>query len=1048
MNKKIIVWIAVLLFFIVPIAYGLDSTSTNLTKGCIWRAYTLDNTANENISADNGAANGGCSFAAGRPTGMSGSYHLTCDGAGGSHFDTNFGAGEWGNRDTWSIYFWSRSDSYDDMDAFFGAIDTAGNGRDGLTMMYESDDSGFTTQIGDVGSTPYWIFNDGAPVQKLDTAQWISHVYVQTCHTDKNDCFFPYYNGTLDQTWTEVADGTLDNDQLAIDFALLAQADDDDADDIIREMQGDMVEWIVFNCTLGQTDITALHDDKMTYTDILAYTGGTAPVITLDYPDNNTVYNLGGGDYGFRGFVNVTCDVACDVIINDSRWAVNFTGDQNVSFYNTNYLSLTDGWIDLNLTANNSNGETSSLITFRINTESPSIASDVDNSSYLGGSGNFTAQINATDDHQIFLLNISLNGVSYENRSGLSGTTYSHNISVTNTNLTALGLNYGVINVSAAACDAHTNLMIADMDVIKSKDQITFNGISIKSKDSTKSTEYSKALDRYSFSFVYHTPKYEIQIQLPPSCVRVLKSDYLGHYVCDNKYWVDFEGDHTVTTKGNLVTVRTDKPKARFDFNSIGELNCKNQELGHFTWYNENVSDYKANTIEGIGNTFRLEFEGLGASDTTTANLYYNNTFYEATKVGNVYTRGVSAPLLNVNSTNVTFYWNYTINDVPYNSTHQNQSVYMMVIDNCILNNAHALNISFQNQTNEGITTTLDITFDIWKDRSIKIRNYSYTVTGENATFCIYPDWAWYYADSSMEYTSVGYGTKNYYLNDVNLSNSTTNLILYQDSGATNITAIVWDETNQQLEGADIKVMKYDLGTNSYTLTEIARTNFEGQTVLHLIKNTQFYKFIIEYGGIVRKITNPTYIYEDSIDFNIATGDAVAQHYYKSQSITYTLEFNNNTNNFRLDYTDSQNVLSRICLKVEKILTSGKSLIGDTCLTTSTGTILQTITDLSGTYKATAYVGMSPEDYFLDSKMVSFIDEVKTGNLGLILLGFCTVLFGFIGWAVGGVPAALIITPIPSLVGSLVGLAAIKKEFTIPIFILALILAYLVSDRT
>lgn len=365
---------------------------------------------------------------------------------------------------------------------------------------------------------------------------------------------------------------------------------------------------------------------------------------------------------------------------------------------------------------------------------------------------------------------------------------------------------------------------------------------------------------------------------------------------------------------------------------------------------------------------------------------------------------------------------------------------------NCSGSDMYTLNISFRNSSNDAaIETNFEGTFSIQHNPHL-LRNYSFDLNSTDVSLCIYPNWAFFETDAIIEYEATGYTQRTYYLNGANLTNTTTTLILYHTGSTEPITATVRGERNKGIESVDIKVLEYDIGTGNYKLVQIGRTNFEGQSVLQLVKNIQFYRFILEYEGEVKKITDPTYIYEDTIDFSISIEDAIAEDYYKSQTISYALVYNNDTQNFRLDYSDGKNVLSRICLRVEKEEMAGSIYIGEDCLSTSSGTILIGITDLTGTYKGTAFIGMSPTDYFLDSIWASFADTMDAGNLGVLLVIFITVVFAFAG--IWNLAVAVVLVTLPALLGSMIGLISIGKEYTIPIFILSLIIGYLISDKT
>lgn len=297
----------------------------------------------------------------------------------------------------------------------------------------------------------------------------------------------------------------------------------------------------------------------------------------------------------------------------------------------------------------------------------------------------------------------------------------------------------------------------------------------------------------------------------------------------------------------------------------------------------------------------------------------------------------------------------------------------------------------------------------------------------------------------TIRYNSPDYRESFYYFNLINRTFNNLTLYLIKNSSSTIVTATIYNEISDIVEGATIKALKYDVTTNSYILQEEAITNFEGQAKLNLILNAEFYKFIIEYGGEVKKITEPSYIYSTDLAFQILTGTDTGQLYNYYKSIAHSLVFNPETSKFRLTYSDTNGAISQACLKLYRMTALTETLINTSCSSSTSGVLLVPAQNVTGaTYKAVAYVYF-PDEYLLTSMFHTFRSGDIIGNIGLfgcILLTIFFFCFGF--WRPILIP---ILTPIPSLLFSIFGLINLDVKYTIPIQIGGLIIAWIISDR-
>lgn len=297
--------------------------------------------------------------------------------------------------------------------------------------------------------------------------------------------------------------------------------------------------------------------------------------------------------------------------------------------------------------------------------------------------------------------------------------------------------------------------------------------------------------------------------------------------------------------------------------------------------------------------------------------------------------------------------------------------------------------------------------------------------------------------------TNGSYAERFYFFNLTNRTNNAIDLYLLNETHTdyADITATVYDETNHFIEGAIIKVLRYYLSTNSYVIVEMARTNFEGVTTLHLLQNNEFYEFVIEYPqGVTKKITTPTQIYGDTINFQILLATATGTRYYNSLGVETDLYFDEANNRFRLYWNDATNTLSQICLHTDLLTRFRNETVNRTCSTSTTGIMYHAVTNVTGrTYQARALAYFSEPPATLASIYHTYVATNPIGTIGLVLVILLTVIFACIGaW---NLATGVILTPLPALFASIAGIIPIPAYVTIPLELVAVIIAYVISTR-
>jgi hypothetical protein len=375
---------------------------------------------------------------------------------------------------------------------------------------------------------------------------------------------------------------------------------------------------------------------------------------------------------------------------------------------------------------------------------------------------------------------------------------------------------------------------------------------------------------------------------------------------------------------------------------------------------------------------------------------------------------------------------------------------YTYGIDACtnsfnIPSNATAFNFNFKDQ-NEGLQYVNISTNIEYINASF---NHQYLNTN-NISYCIYPNWLSLYANfTPLEYSYQG-NPYSYYSHDALFDNITNNITLYVNNEPTQVIATVYDGFADEVENAYIYVQRYNIDAGTYDLLGIYQTNFEGEAAIYLTLNSVYYRFLIYYpAGTLVLSTTPTYVYTNTISFQINTGDTVLDDYYTIQDMTYSFTFNNDTDSFKLIYSDTSSSISQACVYVYKQTLQEYGIYDSTCSSSTSGTILISVTPLNGTtYTASAYATLNNENYLLDTISHHYPSRTALdiiGNMGLIIAIILTIAFAFI--MMWSIPIGVIVVPLPLIILSYLGIIALDPALAISLELAALVIAVFIGRR-
>lgn len=472
-----------------------------------------------------------------------------------------------------------------------------------------------------------------------------------------------------------------------------------------------------------------------------------------------------------------------------------------------------------------------------------------------------------------------------------------------------------------------------------------------------------------------------------------------------------------------LRSYESSNQNVSFFINITGQAPAVNERIWTGSKESSNISKIPYITIQVVG-ILNITAKEIGNASLSNFSLYVNNVFEGAT------TSGYYEIVKDAGK------YNITVTSVGYQN--QTQELTINMSNNAYefeLNKGNSFLFTFRDEETDALVNNVEL--DIISD------SFSNNYTTANGTIYVTKLSADYYI---FRYSSAGYNEGFYYSSLINPSSTNITLYFLTNTSASVVTATVYDERRELVEGAYINVLRYDLASNSYILREVVRTNNEGIAKMNLQLNTEYYKFIIEYPlGTVKKSIEPSYIYSTSITFQINLGTGINEDFYSVMDVSGDVDFNNASKYFRFTYLDHNSAITQACLFLYKYQGSLETLFNSTCSPATSGMLVLYAPPLNNTYRADGYVYFGDEGYIIDSESHDYGQKGLGGIDGL----FWTVVVMFIFACIGywNLTVAVILTPLPLIFSSLLKIIDMNIGLTIGIEVLAIIVAVWLSKR-
>lgn len=308
-------------------------------------------------------------------------------------------------------------------------------------------------------------------------------------------------------------------------------------------------------------------------------------------------------------------------------------------------------------------------------------------------------------------------------------------------------------------------------------------------------------------------------------------------------------------------------------------------------------------------------------------------------------------------------------NQIVSNSTTYNTSI---VFSNYNFSVAalNSLYIYFYNENNllllNTTTTYLDLIGNTFTD------NYS-TSNGTLLIDLLVPE------TYLSRYYATNYTERFYYFTVSNDSYQVLNLYLNNDTDA--VLVQVKDRSLNVVEGAVVKAQKFVPSTGQFITVEIGVTDFNGEVLMSLTLNDEFYRFIVSVDGETRLTTEKAYLISDTIELVLPGTGTDATEIFNYLDITNSLTFNEANQYFLFTYNDPNNLQNTYCLKIR---INNASYYNTSCITESDAdSIILYVTNVTGrTYTAMSSVFRSGTE--IPFKTLSYTYKEYPPSMGTI----------------------------------------------------------------
>lgn len=477
---------------------------------------------------------------------------------------------------------------------------------------------------------------------------------------------------------------------------------------------------------------------------------------------------------------------------------------------------------------------------------------------------------------------------------------------------------------------------------------------------------------------------------------------------------------------------------------------------------NQTWVSFENETLEGTTNQYYSNISTASTISLSSVTMYYNNSGYSSDidNVGNntyAVSNSVASPSVSA-AINISFYWNMTFsNGLIVKSDDFKSQVNPLSVDNCSLYSNQIINFSLVDEEFQGSLEngTIETAVSLYNSgRSNLILNLSGSYSSNPLYVCLsenFTNSTQYYLDVVVRYEAPESAIEYYniYNSSLNINTSNRNITLYDlnSSDSTDFQLTFTGSDYLPVEDALVYLDRQYISENVFKTVELPKTDNNGQTVLHMVRNDVIYNIrVIKEGEVLGSFENIVAYCDDytigdcKISLDAISNTTAIFDYQNSLGVSFSKPtYDNSTDVLSVQFSSYDGSTKTVLMNVTRVDEFGNRTICQDSLTSSSGTLSCSVnpniedTDLrvnvyvDGNQVSYSSVKIDPSNYGYAGLLVFFImtlffilmfSESKT----LLLLGLGInfiggLLFGLLSGTIIGVGASGIWLIIVLLVG-------------------------------
>jgi hypothetical protein len=302
----------------------------------------------------------------------------------------------------------------------------------------------------------------------------------------------------------------------------------------------------------------------------------------------------------------------------------------------------------------------------------------------------------------------------------------------------------------------------------------------------------------------------------------------------------------------------------------------------------------------------------------------------------------------------------------------------------------------------------------IWNGNRAVNRSYGFDwLSNDSFGLCVYPNVSMNLYGQA-QYSATGYPLRTSVWMPFVISPPVSyafDLLLLGSANGTKVTLNVLNEFNMGVQGAVVRISKFDIATGNENFVGSPVMGLGGSNNIYLELNNQ-HRFEIFYNGIL--YSNQSFVVTDtSYTFKIIiSGFPSLSDYEKANRLQRILTCNNASRGISLSWNDTLNEVGDVCLDVYNTSASVWARAFYNCSSNASG-----LWGVSGLEGNTSWVGLNKvwvngSVYTLDScNLESFSQEIPFGKEGLFWAIMVLMVLMVIGVAFSPVIALIMLVP-------------------------------------